>query len=304
MATFGVFGGAADGACGAAPHVARRVCASAVRHQVAASRIATDQHGVHTESSPEQGVWRADAIGLSDFVGGGGAAYGSCARQVELTRDLFNMIGGLVQDIDFPGIKAEDSPIRSSRSTSPGASSDSLGGGETRTTIMVQRILPKSMEQDVEEMLVDLGFAGSFDVIYVPLNRKRTASLGYAFVHFTSAEPAEECLQKLRGRAIPGLTGSRACRAAYSSMQGEEFLQHVAARNGSEFGGVAAVRLPAKTRGGSPLRGSSQPVSAPPGLEHLRPPSTALNVQVAGAARTWLVPALPPAIVCGPVMSF
>jgi len=99
---------------------------------------------------------------------------------------------------------------------------------DTRTTPMLQRIAPKQTEDDVRAALVRLGFGGSFDIVYLPLNRKRTANLGYAFVNFLTAGGACACSRALANQALGDLTSHRPCRVAYSKMQGDEFLGHVA----------------------------------------------------------------------------
>lgn len=59
-----------------------------------------------------------------------------------------------------------------------------------RTTVMIQRITPRQTEMDVHRALMDVGLGGTYDLIYVPLNRKRTSNLGYAFVNFCTEESA------------------------------------------------------------------------------------------------------------------
>lgn len=107
-------------------------------------------------------------------------------------------------------------------------------GLEPRTTVMIQRIAPSKHDDHVRAVLIDFGIADRVDAMYVPMNRKRTSSLGYAFVNFTAPEFAKECIEALAGRCLGELTSNRPCRVAYSKMQGLEFLRHAAQANAQE----------------------------------------------------------------------
>lgn len=96
-----------------------------------------------------------------------------------------------------------------------------------RTTVMLQRLTPKRTEAEVHRALVGVGLGGRYSIVYVPLNRRRTSNLGYAFVDFHTAEGAQECFRRVTNRALPGLTGRRTCRVAFSKMQGSDFVRHV-----------------------------------------------------------------------------
>lgn len=101
-----------------------------------------------------------------------------------------------------------------------------IGG---RTTVMIQRLTPGRTESDVSAALIRHGLGGDVDLVYVPLNRKGTSNLGYAFVNFRIAEGAQECFRALGGHTMRGLTGRRACSVAFSTMQGGDFVRHVRA---------------------------------------------------------------------------
>lgn len=142
---------------------------------------------------------------------------------------------GLVDDAGFGDVS--DGRVHCSGAPDCGSFDDTASpeSGENRTTLMVQRIAPNKTEADVQAELLRHGFGGAFDIVYLPLNRKRTANLGYAFVNFHKAAGADACLRALSNQALGDLTSHRPCRVAYSKMQGDEFLQHVApARAGGE----------------------------------------------------------------------
>lgn len=98
-------------------------------------------------------------------------------------------------------------------------------GEGSQTTLMIQRISPGRGEEDVRDALGEWGFGDACDVVYVPMNRKRTANLGYAFVNFKTAGSALDCLRALGGQTLGSLTNHRPCRVAFSKMQGAEFLR-------------------------------------------------------------------------------
>lgn len=90
---------------------------------------------------------------------------------------------------------------------------------------MIQRLAPDQSEADVHAALSRYGLGTAVDVVYVPMNRKRTSNLGYAFVNFATVESTQECLNVISGRSLGRLTGNRPCRAAFSKMQGASFLR-------------------------------------------------------------------------------
>lgn len=139
--------------------------------------------------------------------------------------------------------------------------------GDGRSTIMIQRLAPEKRGEDVRRTLVDLGLGGSFDTVYVPLNRRQQANLGYAFVHFRSSAGARACLALLAGTSLQSLTSGRVCRATYSRMQGDEFLRHVA--DAHEWANSVGIRL------GDEAPGGQRPPDVAAGAARGDPPSEA-----------------------------
>lgn len=109
-----------------------------------------------------------------------------------------------------------------------------LNSHEHSTTVMIQRLAPDRGEDDVRAALSQYGLDTAVDVIYVPMNRKRTSNLGYAFVNFTTTAWTQECLNSISGRSLGALTDDRPCRAAFSKMQGPSFLRHRAEAKAQE----------------------------------------------------------------------
>merc|ERR1719491_988122 len=70
---------------------------------------------------------------------------------------------------------------------------------EWRTTVMI-RNMPNNYTRDMLLELVDeMGFAGTYDFAYLPIDFQSQAGLGYAFVNFVSVAHAQMCFEWLRG---------------------------------------------------------------------------------------------------------
>merc|ERR1712056_172843 len=70
-----------------------------------------------------------------------------------------------------------------------------------RTTVML-RNLPNDYTREMVVALLDAhGFSGLFDFIYLPIDFKRKAGLGYAFVNFSSPAVADNAFSSLQGFA-------------------------------------------------------------------------------------------------------
>lgn len=59
---------------------------------------------------------------------------------------------------------------------------------------MLQRLPPTFYEDSVCFLLDSVGLAGSYDVVHVPLNRRSTFSMRFAFVNFLDAKDAARCM--------------------------------------------------------------------------------------------------------------
>lgn len=83
------------------------------------------------------------------------------------------------------------------------------------TTLMVKN-LPNDYTRDmVLELLDDKGFKGKYDFIYVPVDFKRWAGLGYAFVNMLTHRDALELQEKLNGYATWKKMSSKVCEVAW-----------------------------------------------------------------------------------------
>lgn len=66
------------------------------------------------------------------------------------------------------------------------------------TTLMIRNVPNRYSQRDLINELKSLGFAGSFDFLYVPLDLGTMSNVGYAFVNFTHHSWAEKCMEVLQ----------------------------------------------------------------------------------------------------------
>jgi hypothetical protein len=72
------------------------------------------------------------------------------------------------------------------------------------------------------ELLCSEGFAGTFDFLYLPVDFRSSAGLGYAFLNFTSYSSARRFRQHFTGFNRWAVASDRVCDVAWSSVQGLE----------------------------------------------------------------------------------
>jgi len=66
---------------------------------------------------------------------------------------------------------------------------------EPITTVMIRNIPGRYSQNDLMLDLKGLGFAGTYDFLYMPMDKGTAANVGYAFVNFVEASWAQKCLQ-------------------------------------------------------------------------------------------------------------
>jgi hypothetical protein len=101
--------------------------------------------------------------------------------------------------------------------------------GAPPTTMMIRNIPSRYSQTDLMNDLKDLGFAGTFDFLYIPMDKNTTANVGYAFVNFIDATWAQKCMRYFQNyrfkRSQRG--SSKLASVSVAHMQGlEKNLQH------------------------------------------------------------------------------
>eukprot|EP00811_Abedinium_folium_P033998 NODE_6919_length_1625_cov_7.931909.p1 GENE.NODE_6919_length_1625_cov_7.931909~~NODE_6919_length_1625_cov_7.931909.p1 ORF type:complete len:495 (+),score=130.62 NODE_6919_length_1625_cov_7.931909:184-1485(+) len=101
-------------------------------------------------------------------------------------------------------------------------------GSEARevTTVMIHNVPNRYTHKALVRELTSLGFKGKYDFLYLPIDRRTSSSVGYAFVNFQAPEDAAQFMTVLSGHRYQGCK----CRVAHATaahLQGlEENLSH------------------------------------------------------------------------------
>ncbi|CAK0888612.1 unnamed protein product [Prorocentrum cordatum] len=98
-----------------------------------------------------------------------------------------------------------------------------VAGAEWRTSVLFRNV-PYAITQDMfVELLASKGFGGKIDLVYLPMDFKKSQTLGYAFANAISSEVAVRLFDVFEGfQAWPKKKGVKACNVCWSSRQGFE----------------------------------------------------------------------------------
>lgn len=67
------------------------------------------------------------------------------------------------------------------------------------TTVMVQQLPHQCTQSQLEQELIDKGFGGLYDYLYMPVDSRNRYNRGFGFVNFTAAEYAEKFYDTFHG---------------------------------------------------------------------------------------------------------
>jgi len=94
---------------------------------------------------------------------------------------------------------------------------DAGQGQEWRTTVM-NRNMPNNYTREMLRELVDsLGFAGTYDFAYLPVDFQSQAGLGYAFINFATVADALLCFERFEGFSNWKVPSEKVCTVTWSS---------------------------------------------------------------------------------------
>ncbi|CAE7656084.1 ML3 [Symbiodinium pilosum] len=103
------------------------------------------------------------------------------------------------------------------------------GDAKKVTTLMLRNVPNAYDRETLMEELASLGFEGSFDFLYLPIDTSTKNNVGYAFVNFCTEDACMRCMEKLRGYYFRGqpYNRRRAAIVSVAHLQGlEANLQH------------------------------------------------------------------------------
>jgi hypothetical protein len=66
------------------------------------------------------------------------------------------------------------------------------------TSLMIRNVPSRYSHPDLMADLKDLGLGGTFDFLYIPVDKGTTANVGYAFVNFLSSTWADKCMRSFQ----------------------------------------------------------------------------------------------------------
>lgn len=103
----------------------------------------------------------------------------------------------------------------------PEASVDSLRG---RTTLMVRNLPNKYVAQDMIKLLKSVGLEATFDFLYVPLDFRNSAGLGYCFINMVEERDTLALYEAFAGKRWDEKGSKKVCEIKWARLQGKERL--------------------------------------------------------------------------------
>jgi RNA recognition motif-containing protein len=87
------------------------------------------------------------------------------------------------------------------------------------TTVYLQNIALNMSRKQLMQALDQLGFRGTYNMIYVPFNQTSGNNLGYAFINFTQMVHAERLREEFEGYQLKK-TSPKICLVDRAKVQG------------------------------------------------------------------------------------
>ncbi|CAJ1363634.1 unnamed protein product [Effrenium voratum] len=89
-------------------------------------------------------------------------------------------------------------------------------------TVMIKNIPCRCSSQEVLRAVNTLGFDGTYDFFYLPMNRRHKQGIGYAFINFREPGAAAKFKQAIWGYRFPGRNSTKVVHVAVAQLQGRE----------------------------------------------------------------------------------
>jgi len=86
-------------------------------------------------------------------------------------------------------------------------------------TVMIRNIACRYSHEEVSEVLDEVGLKGKYNFLYVPLNAKHCANLGYCFVNFVEEHHVGECMLLFSGKVFGKRLSEKRCEVSPAHMQ-------------------------------------------------------------------------------------
>jgi len=89
-----------------------------------------------------------------------------------------------------------------------------------RTTCMMRNIPEDYTRQTLLELIDIVGFAGKYNLVYMPMDFKNKINLGYAFIDLISEDVAQKFFETFSGFCDRGFSLEKECEVCWSTVQG------------------------------------------------------------------------------------
>eukprot|EP00746_Dinoflagellata_sp_MGD_P139931 gnl/MRDRNA2_/MRDRNA2_73275_c0_seq1.p1 gnl/MRDRNA2_/MRDRNA2_73275_c0~~gnl/MRDRNA2_/MRDRNA2_73275_c0_seq1.p1 ORF type:complete len:415 (+),score=64.22 gnl/MRDRNA2_/MRDRNA2_73275_c0_seq1:67-1311(+) len=107
------------------------------------------------------------------------------------------------------------------------------------TTMMIRNIPCRFRQAELMSIIDGMGFGNTYDFFYLPMDSRKNANLGYAFINFWDVQSAEYCASAFKGVQLAPYRSPKTCRVTPASIQGlanlrKHFKATTVSRNGRE----------------------------------------------------------------------
>jgi hypothetical protein len=88
------------------------------------------------------------------------------------------------------------------------------------TTMMIRNVPCRFRQQELLNIIDGMGFERTYDFFYLPMDSRKNANLGYAFINFREPEAAARCQASLDKYMFKTTNSSKACIVKAADIQG------------------------------------------------------------------------------------